>query len=99
MGGHMQPQGHVQMVLRLFAYGQNPQAASDAPRWHVGNDHAVAIEKGHDPSVVEDLKRRGHPLAMEVPTAFFGGAQLIAKMGDFYCAASDHRKDGQAVGF
>ncbi len=99
MGGHMQPQGHVQMVSRLFTYGQNPQAASDAPRWHVGNDHAVALEKGHDPSIVEDLKRRGHPVTMEVPTALFGGAQLIARMDGTYCAASDHRKDGQAVGF
>jgi len=99
MGGHMQPQGHVQMVLRLFTYGQNPQAASDAPRWHVGNDHVVALEKGHDKSIMEDLKRRGHPVTMDVPTALFGGAQLIAKMDDTYCAASDHRKDGQAVGF
>ena len=99
MGGHMQPQGHVQMVLRLFTYGQNPQAASDAPRWHVSNEHVVALEKGHDQSVVEDLKRRGHPVTMDVPTALFGGAQLIAKMGSVYCAASDHRKDGQAVGF
>ncbi len=99
MGGHMQPQGHVQMVLRLYTYGQNPQAASDAPRWHVGNDHVVALERGHDPSIMEDLKRRGHPVTMDAPTALFGGAQLVAKMGDFYCAASDHRKDGQAVGF
>jgi gamma-glutamyltranspeptidase/glutathione hydrolase len=99
MGGHMQPQGHVQMVLRLFTYGQNPQAASDAPRWHVGNDHVVGLEKGQDQSIMDDLKRRGHPVTMDVPTALFGGAQLIAKMGDIYCAASDHRKDGQAVGF
>ena len=99
MGGHMQPQGHVQMVLRLFAYGQNPQAASDAPRWHVGNDHVVALEKGHDPSIIADLKRRGHPVTMDVPSALFGGAQLIARMNGTYCAASDHRKDGQAVGF
>jgi gamma-glutamyltranspeptidase/glutathione hydrolase len=99
MGGHMQPQGHVQMVLRIFTYGQNPQAASDAPRWHVGMDHAVALEEGHDPTIMADLKRRGHPLTTDAPAALFGGAQLIAKMGDTYCAASDHRKDGQAVGF
>jgi gamma-glutamyltranspeptidase/glutathione hydrolase len=99
MGGHMQPQGHVQMVLRMFSYGQNPQAASDAPRWHVGNDHVVALEKGHDQSIMQDLKHRGHTVTMDVPTALFGGAQLIAKMDDTYCAASDHRKDGQAVGF
>ena len=38
MGGHMQHQGHVQMVTRIFDHGQNPQAASDAPRWHVRPD-------------------------------------------------------------
>jgi len=99
MGGHMQPQGHVQMVLRIFSYGQNPQAASDAPRWHVGNDHVVALEKGHDPAIKVDLEHRGHPVTMDVPGALFGGAQLIARMNTTYCAASDHRKDGQAVGF
>lgn len=99
MGGHMQPQGHVQMVLRIFAYGQNPQTASDAPRWHVDNDHRVTLEKGYDQRIVDDLKHRGHPVTTEAPAALFGGAQLIAKMDSGYCAASDHRKDGQAVGF
>ena len=42
MGGHMQHQGHVQMVSRIFDYGQNPQEASDAPRWHVYPDLSVA---------------------------------------------------------
>ena len=99
MGGHMQPQGHVQMVLRILDYGQNTQAASDAPRWHVGSDHVVALEKGHDKRIMDDLKHRGHPVTMDVPTSLFGGAQLIAKMDSGYCAASDHRKDGQAVGY
>jgi gamma-glutamyltranspeptidase/glutathione hydrolase len=99
MGAHMQPQGHVQMVLRIFDYGQNPQTASDAPRWHVATDHVVALEKGFDKRVADQLHRRGHKIATNVPTSIFGGAQLIAKMTDGYCAASDHRKDGQAVGF
>ena len=99
MGGYMQPQGHLQMVLRIFAYGQNPQAASDAPRWHVGNDHCVALENGFDERVMDDLKRRGHPITMNAPASLFGGAQLIARINSGYCAASDHRKDGQAVGY
>jgi gamma-glutamyltranspeptidase/glutathione hydrolase len=99
MGGHMQPQGHLQMVLRIFAYGQNPQAASDAPRWQVGNDHCVALENGFDERVMDDLKRRGHPITMNAPVSLFGGAQLIARINSGYCAASDHRKDGQAVGY
>ena len=46
MGGHMQHQGHVQMVSRIFDYGQNPQEASDAPRWHVYPDLTVGLEAG-----------------------------------------------------
>jgi gamma-glutamyltranspeptidase/glutathione hydrolase len=98
MGGHMQPQGHAQMVVRLADYGQNPQAASDAPRWHVLAGLEVELEKGTDPAVVRELVRRGHVLC-QPGTCYFGGAQLIYKLDDGYCAASDHRKDGQAVGF
>ncbi|MEW6670757.1 MAG: gamma-glutamyltransferase family protein [Thermodesulfobacteriota bacterium] len=99
MGGHMQAQGHVQMVVRIFGYGQNPQAASDAPRWHVFEDGRVAIEEGIPSSVAEDLSSRGHNIILGEPESLFGGAQLIYRLDDGYCAASDHRKDGQAVGF
>ncbi len=44
MGGHMQPQGHAQMVIRMIDYGQNPQAASDAPRWIVNPDFSVGLD-------------------------------------------------------
>ena len=61
MGGHMQHQGHVQMVSRLFDYGQNPQEASDAPRWHVYPDLTVGLEKGMPQSLFDGLKERGNP--------------------------------------
>jgi len=99
MGGDMQAQGHVQMMIRVFDYGQNPQAASDAPRWHVFTDGRVALEGGFSASVVEGLTRRGHQIILGQPESLFGGAQLIYRLNDGYCAASDHRKDGQAVGF
>ncbi len=99
MGGHMQPQGHVQMITRIFDYGQNPQAASDGPRWCVAEDFRLALEPGFDPSVTKALRKRGHRLLKNVPEAIFGGAQIIMRLEKGYCAASDHRKDGQAVGF
>jgi gamma-glutamyltranspeptidase/glutathione hydrolase len=99
MGGHMQPQGHVQMMVRIFLYGQNPQAACDAPRWHVTEQSLVALERGIGASVADDLRGRGHVLVDAPPTALFGGAQAIYCVPHGYCAASDPRKDGQAVGF
>jgi gamma-glutamyltranspeptidase/glutathione hydrolase len=99
MGAHMQPQGHVQMIIRIFDYGLNPQTASDAPRWYVSEDFRLALEEGIDPHIVKDLKKRGHKIIDNSPSNMFGGAQLIFKMKEGYCAASDHRKDGQAVGF
>lgn len=99
MGAHMQPQGHVQMMVRMFDYGQNPQTACDAPRWHVAPDASIALEPGFPSGVIDDLKQRGHRVTTEAPTSLFGGGQLIYRLKDGYVAASDPRKDGQAVGY
>lgn len=99
MGGHMQHQGHVQVVSRVFDHQQNPQAASDAPRWHVTQDFHVVLEGGMNPSVASELMDRGHRVSIETEEHRFGGAQLICRMDDGYCGASDHRKEGCALGF
>jgi gamma-glutamyltranspeptidase / glutathione hydrolase len=101
MGGHMQPQGHVQMVTRICDYGQNPQTASDAPRWIVNADGTIGLEDELKSRVGAALESMGHKLANAEAVNFaFGGAQLIWRLGDDgYCAGSDHRKDGGAVGF
>ncbi len=98
MGGPMQPQGHVQMVLRTTIWGQNPQAASDAPRWRVEAGRGLALEADVDPAVRAELARRGHEVSADADSFGFGGAQLIAQTPGGWLAASDHRKDGQAVG-
>jgi gamma-glutamyltranspeptidase/glutathione hydrolase len=99
MGGSMQAQGHVQMMVRIFDYGQNPQTASDAPRWNVDENFRLALEPGFSPAVVNELKDRGQIVIEDPPHHIFGGAQLIYCLENGYCAASDHRKDGQAVGY
>ena len=99
MGGSMQAQGHVQMMVRIFDYNQNPQAACDAPRWHVDENFQVALEPGTPAEVISGLKDRGHNIIDNPPFHRFGGAQLIYTLENGYCAASDHRKDGQAVGY
>jgi gamma-glutamyltranspeptidase / glutathione hydrolase len=102
MGGRMQAQGHLQMVLRVLRYRQNPQMAADAPRWRVVKDRQVAVEAEMGADLLNMLKDRGHEISIEPPdNAFgFGGAQLILKgEGGTYVAGSDPRKDGQAVVF
>jgi gamma-glutamyltranspeptidase / glutathione hydrolase len=101
MGGPMQAQGHVQMVLRTHGWGQNPQTASDAPRWRVTEGLGIAVESAMNDAAVRDLEERGHAVTREEPEAAFGfgGAQLIHRIDGGYVAGSDHRKDGGAVGF
>jgi len=100
MGGHMQAQGHVQMGVRICDHGQNPQAALDAPRWHVREDGALLLEPGHAPQVVDALRARGHEVVLDAWPHVFGGGQIILRMDEgAYCGASDSRKEGHAVGF
>ncbi|MGC3938614.1 gamma-glutamyltransferase family protein [Roseobacter sp. EG26] len=102
MGGPMQAQGHVQMVLRTQLFGQDPQMAVDAPRWRVTDGLGVACETTMPAEVLERLRAMGHDISLETPdNAFgFGGAQLIHRLpGKGYVAGSDPRKDGMAVGF
>jgi gamma-glutamyltranspeptidase/glutathione hydrolase len=89
MGGHMQAQGHVQMMVRIFDYGQNPQTASDAPRWHLmTEDNRVAVEPGFPPEVLQGLSERGHIIVTGQSESLFGGAQLIYR--------TDGRGDGRS---
>jgi gamma-glutamyltranspeptidase / glutathione hydrolase len=100
MGADMQPQGHVQMVVRLIDYGQNPQTAADAPRWKIMLDGAILLEQGIAEDVAQGLASLGHRIVRALPGSMeFGAAQLIHRLGDAYLAASEPRRDGQAVGF
>lgn len=102
MGGPMQAQGHLQMVLRTQLWGQDPQIAVDAPRWRVTDGLGLACETTLPAETLEALSGMGHALALEEPDiAFgFGGAQIIRRLkSGGYAGGSDPRKDGAAVGF
>lgn len=100
MGGSMQAQGHLQMVTRLGAFGQNPQDMCDAPRFRVEAGPIVHVEAHMPVAVVEALRSRGHNVQVAPANSLeFGSAQLIYREEGFYFAASDARRDGQAVGF
>jgi gamma-glutamyltranspeptidase/glutathione hydrolase len=101
MGGPMQAQGHLQIMLRMQLWGQDPQTAADAPRWRYVAGLKVAIETAVPDNVAADLASRGHVIEREPPdSAFgFGGAQLVRRIDGGYVAGSDPRKDGLAAGF
>ncbi len=104
MGGNMQPQGHVQTLVRMLDYGQNPQAACDAPRWRYNAGLEINVEANMNPHLVQGLADRGHRMEV-ISDSYqdFGAGQFIWRAGDpgveGYIAASDARRDGQAVGF
>jgi len=110
MGGDMQPQGHVQILMNLIDFGMNLQEAGDAPRIrHFGSssprgDHMtdggeVFIENGFPPKSVAALKKMGHKL--RVQGGSHGGYQAILwdAKNKVYFGASESRKDGQAAGY
>ncbi len=104
MGGNMQPQGHVQALLRMLLAHQQPQAACDAPRWRVMTGLDIEIENGTPAAVTEELAARGHRITHSKDTYMdFGSGQFIWRLGDpaidGYVAASDSRRDGLAAGF
>ena len=102
MGGPMQAQGHLQMVLRTHLWGQDMQTAADAPRWRVTEGLGVACEAAMPDDALATLADLGHAIVREPPdSAFgFGGAQLVYRLeSGLYTGGSDPRKDGCAAGF
>jgi gamma-glutamyltranspeptidase / glutathione hydrolase len=104
MGANMQPQGHMQTLVRMLDYGQNPQAACDAPRWRFNAGLEINVEAAMNAQTVQGLIDRGHRTEV-INDSYqdFGAGQFICRAGDpkveGYVAASDSRRDGQAVGF
>jgi gamma-glutamyltranspeptidase/glutathione hydrolase len=100
MGGTMQPQGHAQVMARIADYGQNPQAACDGPRFRFVQGLDIAVEeRGFAAATLAELERRGHRIVTVGDYNQFGSAQLIWRLDGGYFAASDPRRDGQAVGY
>ena len=104
MGANMQPQGHLQTLVRMLDYSQHPQAACDAPRWRFNQGREINVEASMDLATVAGLQARGHQVEV-INDSYqdFGAGQFIWRLGDpaseGYVAASDPRRDGQAVAF
>ncbi|MDE2367599.1 MAG: gamma-glutamyltransferase family protein [Burkholderiales bacterium] len=106
MGGDMQPQGHLQTVVRMIDLQQNPQAACDAPRWRWAGG-LLHLEDGIPAATAEGLRALGHRIEAHADSyQDFGAGQFIWRLDEGqggaaergYAAASDPRRDGQAAG-
>ena len=110
MGGAMQPQGHVQIVVNMIDFGMNLQEAGDAPRMqHLGSSEptgekmtdggTLVLESGFDYEVIRELMKKGHKIAYDL--GGYGGYQAILwdEKNGVYFGASESRKDGQAAGY
>jgi gamma-glutamyltranspeptidase / glutathione hydrolase len=104
MGGNMQPQGHMQTLVRMLDYKQAPQVACDAPRWRFNAGVNINVEHQMDQQTVAALQARGHQVdVINDSYQDFGAGQFIMRAGDpkveGYQCASDPRRDGQVAGF
>ena len=110
MGGAMQPQGHVQVLVNLIDFGMNLQEAGDVPRVrhdgsseptdeHMTDGGEVILEQGYSAEVVKALEARGHKVKV-ANDGDFGGYQAILRNAEgVYFGASESRKDGAAQGY
>ncbi len=102
MGANMQPQGHLQTLVRMLDHRQHPQAACDAPRWRYNQGLEINVERSMDASTVQGLLQRGHRVEV-IRDSYqdFGAGQFIWRLGtpsvEGYVAASDARRDGLAA--
>jgi len=104
MGGNMQPQGHLQTLVRMIDHRQNPQSACDAPRWRFDGGLSVEVEPEMSRDTVQGLIALGHRIEPRFDSYMdLGAGQFIWRLGDpgveGYVAASDPRRDGLAAGF
>ncbi|EFV78505.1 gamma-glutamyltranspeptidase [Bacillus sp. 2_A_57_CT2] len=77
MGGYMQPQGHMQVVMNTVDFHLNPQAALDAPRWQWIEGKKVQVEPHFPNHIAQALVRKGHQIEVTVDTGGFGRGQII----------------------
>ncbi|NKC16958.1 MAG: gamma-glutamyltransferase [Gammaproteobacteria bacterium] len=98
MGGFMQPQGHLQVVLGTVDHGLNAQAVLDAPRWRVEGGKTVSVDSRTPAAVAAALSARGHDVQRPELDIGFGRGQIIWRLADgVYEVGTEWRADGVAA--
>lgn len=100
MGGHMQPQGHLQIVVDTVDHHDDPQTALGRPRWRWDAGRSVLLEGTVPARLADDLRRRGHDVTVSTNAAEFGRGQIIWALGNgVLVAGSEPRADGLPFGW
>jgi len=102
MGGFMQPQGHMQVIMNMIDFNMNPQSALDAPRFCWKQGKAIDIERSVSTGVFTELCKRGHELILIDPnvTNSFGRGQIIRRTENgTLCGGTEPRGDGCMYGY
>lgn len=94
MGGFMQPQGQLQVLMNTIDYHLNPQAALDAPRWQWTGGKTVEVEAGVSPEIVQALRDKGHHIIVRSDCTTFGRGQIIWNDNGVLVGATEPRADG-----
>lgn len=100
MGGFMQPQGHLQVLMNTIDFACNPQEALDAPRFQWTEGKKVMVEPEFPAPIVDDLKARGHEISVSAEAGLFGRGQIIWRNDDgVLCGGTEKRTDGTIAAY
>ena len=101
MGGYMQPQAHVQVLMNTIDFALNPQMALDAPRWQWIDSKIVELERNFPGHIAESLAARGHDIRIALNSGTFGRGQIIWRNKDtgVLSGGTESRTDGAVVAF
>lgn len=100
MGGFVQPQAHVQVVMNAIDFHMHPQAALDAPRWKWDRGKVVQVEHHFPVHIAAQLAERGHDIQIALDHSNFGRGQIICRTRDgVYCGGTESRTDGCIAGW
>jgi len=96
MGGYMQPQGHMQVVMNMLDFGLNPQAALDAPRWQWTKGKHFEVEHHFPRHIAQGLTGLGHMISVPLESGSFGRGQIILRNPDsgVLMGGTESRTDG-----
>ncbi len=101
MGGFMQPQGHLQVIMNMIDFHMDPQKALDAPRWQLMEGNRITVEPGFKDSTLKGLIEKGHRVEIENNLGSFGRGQIIYRdpVTKVYQGGTEKRCDGTIASY